>query len=64
MVQAVTSIEDRRFFEHGGINYARLAKCAFTDIVSGQEELRRLDLDPAARQRTSFSRPKKATSAR
>ena len=37
MVQAVTSIEDRRFFEHGGINYARLAKCAFTDIVSGKK---------------------------
>jgi len=37
MVQAVTSIEDRRFFEHGGINYARLAKCAFTDLVSGRK---------------------------
>jgi len=37
MVEAVTSIEDRRFFEHGGINYARLAKCAFTDIVSGKK---------------------------
>ena len=37
MVQAVTSIEDRRFFEHGGINYARLAKCAFTDLVSGKK---------------------------
>jgi penicillin-binding protein 1B len=37
MVQAVTAIEDRRFFEHGGINYGRLAKCAFTDIVSGRK---------------------------
>ncbi len=37
MVEAVTAIEDRRFFEHGGINYARLAKCAFTDIVSGRK---------------------------
>jgi penicillin-binding protein 1B len=37
MVQAVTAIEDRRFFEHGGVNYARLAKCAFTDILSGHK---------------------------
>ncbi len=34
MVQAVTAIEDRSFFEHGGINYLRTAKCAFVDIVS------------------------------
>ncbi len=37
MVQAITSIEDRRFFEHGGINYARTAKCAFQDILSGRK---------------------------
>ncbi len=37
MVDAVIAIEDRRFFEHGGINYARLAKCAFTDLVSGRK---------------------------
>jgi len=37
LVQAVTAIEDRRFFEHGGINYARTAKCAFQDIVSGRK---------------------------
>ena len=37
MVQAVTSIEDRRFFEHGGINYLRLFKCAVTDFTSGQK---------------------------
>jgi penicillin-binding protein 1B len=34
LVQAVIAIEDRRFFEHGGINYARTAKCAFQDIVT------------------------------
>jgi penicillin-binding protein 1B len=34
MVQAVTAIEDRSFFEHGGINYLRTAKCGFEDIVS------------------------------
>ncbi|MFC6644942.1 transglycosylase domain-containing protein [Granulicella cerasi] len=37
MVQAVTAIEDRRFFEHGGINYVRTAKCAVQDIVAGRK---------------------------
>ena len=34
MVEAVTAIEDRRFFEHGGINYARTLKCAWQDFTS------------------------------
>ena len=34
MVQAVLAIEDRRFFEHSGINYVRTAKCAIQDILS------------------------------
>jgi penicillin-binding protein 1B len=34
MVQAVTAIEDRDFFNHGGINYFRIAKCAFSDLVT------------------------------
>jgi len=34
MVQAVTAIEDRDFFNHGGINYLRIAKCAFADLVT------------------------------
>jgi penicillin-binding protein 1B len=34
MVQAVTAIEDRDFFNHGGINYMRIAKCAFSDLVT------------------------------
>jgi penicillin-binding protein 1B len=38
MVQAVTAIEDRKFFEHGGINYLRLARCAEEDILSHQKE--------------------------
>jgi penicillin-binding protein 1B len=38
MVQAVTAIEDRKFFEHGGINYLRLARCAELDLVSHQKE--------------------------
>ncbi len=38
MVDAVTAIEDRRFFEHGGINYLRTAKCAYQDFMSRQKE--------------------------
>jgi len=34
--EAILAIEDRRFFEHGGVNYLRLAKAALTDIRTGQ----------------------------
>ncbi len=34
MVQAVLAIEDRRFFEHAGINYVRTFKCAVQDVLS------------------------------
>lgn len=34
MVQAVLAIEDRRFFEHGGINYVRTVKCAVQDVLA------------------------------
>jgi penicillin-binding protein 1B len=34
MVQAVLAIEDRRFFEHSGINYVRTAKCAVKDVLA------------------------------
>ncbi len=35
MVDAVLAIEDRRFFQHGGINYFRLVETAFVDLRSG-----------------------------
>lgn len=34
MVEAVTSIEDRGFFQHGGISYLRIAKCAVEDVLA------------------------------
>ncbi|WP_263379860.1 transglycosylase domain-containing protein [Granulicella paludicola] len=37
MVQAVVAIEDRRFFEHGGLNYGRTIKCAVQDILAGHK---------------------------
>jgi len=38
MVNAVLAIEDRRFFEHGGVNFARLFEAAWVDFRSGQKE--------------------------
>lgn len=38
LVEAVTAIEDRRFFEHGGVNYLRIARCAEEDLFSHAKE--------------------------
>jgi penicillin-binding protein 1B len=35
MVDAVTSIEDRRFFHHNGVNYGRLMQAAWVDLRQG-----------------------------
>jgi penicillin-binding protein 1B len=34
LVQAIIAIEDRDFFNHGGVNYLRIAKCAMADLVT------------------------------
>ena len=33
MVDAVIAIEDRRFFQHGGVNFLRLAEAAWVDLT-------------------------------
>ncbi len=38
LVQAVLAIEDRRFFEHGGVNYWRLLDAVFQDVIAGRKE--------------------------
>jgi penicillin-binding protein 1B len=38
MVQAVLAIEDRRFFEHGGINYGRTIECVVHDVLVGRKD--------------------------
>jgi len=38
MVQAVTAIEDRRFFEHHGVNYVRMAECVVHDVLAGRRD--------------------------
>ena len=38
MMQAVLAIEDRRFFEHGGVNFFRMGEAAWIDLVRGRHE--------------------------
>ena len=38
MVQAVLAIEDRRFFEHSGVNYLRMLEAAWIDVIRGRHE--------------------------
>ena len=38
MVQAVLAIEDRRFFEHSGVNYLRMLEAAWIDVMRGRHE--------------------------
>src|SRR5580658_1956421 len=38
LVQAVVAIEDRRFFEHGGVNYWRLFEAVYRDVTTGRKQ--------------------------
>ncbi len=38
LVQAVLAIEDRRFFEHDGVNYGRIIEAGLRDLSSGHKE--------------------------
>jgi penicillin-binding protein 1B len=38
LVDAVTSIEDRRFFQHNGVNFMRLAEAAWIDFTHGRHQ--------------------------
>jgi len=38
LVDAVVSIEDRRFFQHGGVNFARLAQAMLIDVTHQRHE--------------------------
>ncbi|PWT78897.1 MAG: penicillin-binding protein [Acidobacteria bacterium] len=37
LVQAVLAIEDRRFFEHGGVNYASMVSWAWHDLIGDRK---------------------------
>jgi penicillin-binding protein 1B len=38
LVDAVTSIEDRRFFQHSGVNFVRLAEATWVDLTHQRHE--------------------------
>ncbi|MGA8041317.1 MAG: transglycosylase domain-containing protein, partial [Terracidiphilus sp.] len=38
LVHAVLAIEDRRFFEHSGVNYGRLIEAGLRDLATGQKQ--------------------------
>src|SRR6202008_3616995 len=38
MVDAVLAIEDRRFFEHSGVNFLRMAEAVWIDLTRGRHE--------------------------
>ena len=38
LVQAVLAIEDRKFFEHNGVNYGRLLEAVYHDVTSGEKQ--------------------------
>jgi penicillin-binding protein 1B len=38
MVEAVVSIEDRRFFEHSGVNFVRMAEAFWGDVIHQRRE--------------------------
>jgi penicillin-binding protein 1B len=38
LVDAVLAIEDRRFFQHGGVNFIRLAEAAWVDVTHQKHE--------------------------
>jgi penicillin-binding protein 1B len=38
VVQAVLAIEDRRFFEHSGVNFLRVMEAVWIDVVRGRHE--------------------------
>ena len=36
LAKATVAIEDRRFYEHGGIDYLGIARAAWTDVTAGK----------------------------
>ena len=48
MVQAVLAIEDRRFFEHSGVNFLRTFEAVWEDVHAPKAGAGRIDVDATA----------------
>ena len=62
LVQAVTSAEDKRFFQHTGFDPIRIVKAAYVDLKEGRKEPGRLHAQHAARAHV-LARPGQALDA-
>ena len=51
MVQAVLAIEDRRFFEHSGVNFVRTVEAVWEDVLRQRQGARWFDAHAATRAR-------------
>ncbi len=38
LIHALTAVEDKRFFDHGGFDYRRAVKAAFVDFRDGKKQ--------------------------
>ena len=59
MVDAVLAIEDRRFFQHGGVNFLRLAEATWVDVIHGSATSRAARRSPCSFPAAFFLTPEK-----
>ncbi len=50
LIDAVLAIEDRRFYEHDGVDYEGTTRALFQNLDAGRDRAGRFDHHPAARQ--------------
>ncbi len=51
LIDAVTSVEDKRFFQHQGFDPLRIVKAVYVDLKQGRKEQGASTSEPAARAR-------------
>jgi membrane peptidoglycan carboxypeptidase len=51
--KATVAIEDRRFYEHGGVDYIGIARAAWEDVTAGKRRVSRSSLRTSGRRRRS-----------
>ena len=56
--EATIAIEDRRFYQHGALDYQGILRAAIKDAVNGGQPPGRLDADHAARRQRLPAQPR------